>query len=258
MTSATTTDEATVAVEATTTEGDSVVIEGTVVEPTEGPAAGEESSSTAIAVQPAEVSDLSKGEARKLADKIKKGLNGAADLTERMNNSVETAAELMAEAYSKRIWLALGRDTWEDFVSSELGEVRVRLERGVRQGLVYRMVEQSHMSTRAIAPVFGVDQKTVSNDVRQIRRELGVEAPTKVRGKDDKEYAATQTRQRKPKPVTDRFAETADKVDKAIGDLVSFSTEEGFSEVAGEIAKAHRADLARWLDSLKGIQDRLQ
>lgn len=247
------------------------VIEGEIVDGTEGPAtdgppadqeapAGEDNSSGEVAVPAAQVekSDLTEKEARTLAGKIKKGLNGAADLTERMNKSVNDSVGLMSEAYSKRIWLALGQESWEDFVNAELGDVRVRLERGVRQSLAYQMAEQAHMTTRAIAPVFGVDQKTVSNDLRQVRRELGVEAPNKTTGKDGKKYDSTHTRTRKPRPVEERFAATVDKADVLVSDLVSLSVEDGFAEAAGAIAKSHRADIARMIDSLRGVQERLQ
>jgi len=247
----------------------SQVIEGEIVEATEGPSttedapAGEDNSSGEVAVPDApeaqvETSDLTEKEARTLAGKIKKGLNGAADLTERMNKSVDDSVGLMAEAYGKRIWLALGQASWEDFVNAELGEVRVRLERGVRQSLAYRMSETAHMTTRAIAPVFGVDQKTVSNDLRQVRRELGVEAPSRVTGRDGSSHPATVTRTRKPRPVEERFQTVIDKADELVQDLVALSVEDGFAEAAGAIAKAHRKDIARMIDSLRGVQERLQ
>lgn len=269
----TTTAEGTTNVAVETTEGQTVVLEGEIVASTDGPAtedteapeapAGEEKSSAAEVAQRAtkepEVSDLTEKEARKLADRIKRGLNGAADQLDRMNKTVEDSATLMAEAYSKRIWLALNEASWEDFVSAELGEVRVRLERGVRQSLAYRMAEEAHMSTRAIAPVFGVDQKTVSNDLRQVRKELGVESPAKVVGKDGKTYEdAPPAKPRKQKPVEERFAAVIEKADKFVGDLTALSVEDGFAEAAGAIAKLHRKDIARLIDGLKGVQDRLQ
>jgi hypothetical protein len=259
----TTTAESTTAADATAPE----VIEGEIVEGTEGPAtteaaAGEEKSSETEVARRAtkepETSDLTEKEARKLADRIKRSLTGAADVQDRLTKIVGDTYDLMTEAYTKKIHLALGQSSWEDFVNGELGEVRVRLERSVRAELSYRMKYEAHMSTRAIAPVFGVDQKTVSNDVNFVKRERGVpEGSTKVVGTDGKEQDATP-RPRKQKPVEDRFEVAIDKADKLVGDLVALSTEEGFAEAAGSIAKTHRATIARLLDSLKGVQDRLQ
>lgn len=253
-----------------TAEGTTVtatVVEGEVVASTTGPE-GEETSSVKgevvqITAPEAEVvtSDLSAKQARTLADRIKKGLSGAADLTDRMNKSVEDSANLMAEAFSKRIWLALELPDWESFVNAELGEVRVRLERSVRQSLVYRMSEAAHMSTRAIAPVFGVDQKTVSNDLRQVRRELGTDAPSKVAGTDGKVYdgeAVAAPKARKQKPVEDRFLSLLTKAETMVYDLTDLSTEDGFDQAAGQIARTALADLAKMVDNLRGIQDRLQ
>lgn len=245
-----------VKVETTAADGSPVVIEGEIV----GPAGEENSSPGTVAVPaPAEVitSDLTKGEARKLADRIKRNLSSSVDQAEKMNKSVEDAATLMIEAYSKRIWLALDEESWEDFVSEELGEVRFRLDRAVRQSLVYRMREEAHMSQRAIAPVFGIDQKTVSNDVRQMKRELGIEAPTKVVGKDGKVYDDGD-KPTKVKPIEQRFTVAVTKCETQVNALFDLSTEDGFAEAAGTIAKANRADLAKLIDSLKAVQERLQ
>ena len=253
------------------------VIEGEIVETTEGPQGdspapeGEETSSgadeapatEAASTEVAVVSDLTERQARTLADKIRKGLNGAADTTDKLNKQVGDAAELMAEAFEKRIWLALGEESWDDFVNKELGEVRVRLERSVRQTLVYQLnTGPAHMSTRAIAPVLGVDQKTVSNDLRQVKRELGVTVPTPVVGTDGKTYTEPSTpavpRQRRAKPIEDRFNTAIEKADAAVGDMVALSIEEGWDDAVGAVRKTHKAALARLIDSLKGVQDRLQ
>jgi hypothetical protein len=265
----------------TTTENTATeVIEGEIVDETQGPQAdaaapeadaaapeteapaGEDSSSGAEAAV-AVTSELSEKQARTLTEKIKRGLNGAVVTTDKLNQQVEGAAELMAEAYSKRIWLALGEESWDDFVGKELGEVRVRLERSVRQSLVYQLnAGPAHMSTRAIAPVLGVDQKTVSNDLRQVKRELGVTTPTPVVGQDGKTYTETSTptvpRQRRPKPILDRFEAAIEKADSAVGDLTALSVEDGWDDAVGDVRKAHKAALARLIDSLKGVQDRLQ
>jgi len=246
------------------------VIEGEIVDDTQGPqgdapeTSGEEGSSPAEGTEAqsaevAEVSDLTERQARSLTEKIKKGLTSAADTHDKLNKQVGDAAELMSEAYQKRIWLALDEESWEDFVNKELGEVRYRLERSVRQSLVYQLnAGPAHMSTRAIAPVLGVDQKTVSNDLRQVKRELGVTAAPVV-GTDGKNYteAATVPRPRKPKPIQDRFLAAIEKADQAVGDLVALSVEDGWDDAVGAVAKSHRKDIARLLDSLKGVQDRL-
>lgn len=201
--------------------------------------------------------ELSKAEARKLTAQIKKDLNSTATSAEAMNKALNEAADLMAEAYGKKVWLSLDFGSWEDYVAAELGEVRIRLERTVRQGLVYQMA-QKELSTRAVAAIIGVDQKTVSNDLRQIRRERGEDAPSTVKTRAGKTQKTATARKPRVKPIEDRFAAAIEKLDGPIGDLVSLSVEDGFDDVAGAIAKTHRRDVARLIDSLRGVQERMQ
>lgn len=257
----------------TTTENTTApnVIEGEIVDNTQGPQqgdatdkpAGEDSSSGAEITKPdeaPEVSELSEKQAKTLTERIKKGLTSAADTHDKLNKQVEDSASLMAEAFQKKIWLALDEASWDDFVAKELGEVRVRLERSVRQSLVYQLnTGPAHMSSRAIAPVLGVDQKTVVNDLRQVKRELNVDTASATVGTDGKVYSAEATsapRTRKPKPIEDRFNVAIEKADAAVGDLTSLSVEEGWDDVVGAVAKSHRASVARLIDSLRGVQER--
>lgn len=238
-------------------------LEGEVVPGTEGPATQESTD----APPPAEQADnavvgeivkpeLSKAEARKLTNQIKKDLNAGADTAEKMNAVMEEAADLMAEAFAKKVWLSLEHASWEDYVASELGEVRVRLERSMRQSLVYRMA-QKELSTRAVAAIIGVDQKTVSNDLRQVRREKGEDAPTAVKNRKG-QTQKTPKRTPKAKPVAERFTAIIEKLDGPVGDLVSLTVEDGFEAEAGAVAKAHRRDVARLIDSLTGVLNRMQ
>jgi DNA-binding transcriptional regulator YhcF (GntR family) len=200
--------------------------------------------------------ELSKAEARKLTTQIKKDLTAGADSAEKMNKSLEEAADLMAEAYGKKVWISLDHESWEAYVGAELGEVRVRLERGMRQSLVYRMA-QKELSTRAVGAILGVDQKTVSNDLRQMQRD-GYTLPDKVQTRKGTTAKKAAPRKAKVKPIADRFTAAIEKLDGPVGDLVALTVEDGFEAAAGEVAKRHRADVARMIDSLRGVQERMQ
>lgn len=251
-------------VDIVTVTGDVVEVETREVDtPADTPAAGEENSSPSTEVaKPAkkpETSDLSKAQARKLTKDITSAVTKAASAVESLHDLAARAADLMGEAYDKRAWIALDHPSWEDYVAAELGEGRVRLDRTIRQEITYRLAEQVKMSTRAIAPVLGVDQKTVSNDLRQVRRELGVETPTKVRGTDGKEYESAQEptarKPRKPsKPLDERWANVASQVFELLDQLRLFQAEEDYEALAGQIAKAHRQDFPKWLDTIKALQ----
>jgi len=253
-------------VEVVTLTGDVVEVETREVGGTAPPAdaAGEEKSSPGTEVakpaKPAkavEKSELTKAQARKLTNDIAKAVGKAADTAESLADLAAKASDLMAEAFQKKAYLALDFPSWEDYVHSELGEGRVKLDRTVRQEITYRLADQAKMSTRAIAPVLGVDQKTVSNDLRQVRRELGVEAAT-VQGTDGKNYSAPSTTERKPrkpsKPVNERWDAVASQVFELLDQLRSFQSEEDYESLAGQIAKAHRGDLPMWIDTIKALQ----
>lgn len=250
------------------TQDTAAPVEGEIVENTQGPAdtAGEENTSPATVPAPrveveveVEVSELTAKQAKALAERIKKGLTGAADSVEKMNKTVEDAATLMAEAFDKKIWLAMELPDWDAFVAAELGELRLRLERGVRRSLVYRMSDMAHMSTRAIAPVIGVDQKTVSNDLRYVRAELGIEAPAKVAGKDGKVYEGTDApKPRKVKPLADRFVSALTKAETGVYALIDLADEEGWDEAAPVIGKPGLADVKKMIDLLRSIEKQLE
>ena len=75
--------------------------------------------------------------------------------------------DLMAEvvkAYLGRVWLALGYESWADYIKGEFHHAPLYLPRDERQAVVALLRGQG-MSTRAIAPAVGADQATVSRDL---------------------------------------------------------------------------------------------
>lgn len=117
---------------------------------------------------------ISAQDARNLTDKIKAG----------------TAAlwELIKEAYASRAWASLGYASWDDYCTQEFGTSRIRLPREERREVVSSMREIG-MSTRAIGAAVGVNQKTISNDLRG--EEFSSPAP--VTGTDGKTYEGRRT-----------------------------------------------------------------
>lgn len=232
------------------------IIEGEVVgDVVDTPTAGEENPSpgtevaVATPVKPVEKSDLTEKQARALTDKLVKNLT--------------TSGELIMEAYTKRIWLALGHESWGDYLHVEVGEYRVRLPQQERRELAGRMKTEAKMSQHAIADALGWDQKTISNDLKALREVQGTgpggsAGDGQVVGQDGKVYAETHTRARKALPIEERFAQAVVRADKHVSDLIEISTEAGFADVAGSIAKTHRANMARMIDGLRGVQERYQ
>lgn len=106
------------------------------------------------------------------------GREEAERLTERIRHAAASFVEakekltrFIGEAQEGRAWEALGFRSWTEYVSQVFSDTPLmRLTRDERRELVAELSEAG-MSTRAIAPVIGADQKTVVNDRRAIQGE---------------------------------------------------------------------------------------
>ena len=76
----------------------------------------------------------------------------ARDLTNKIRLASETLIELVAEAYQGRVWLALGYDTWADYIAGEFEIAPLRCSREDRPVIV-KALRAFGLSSRAIAPV---------------------------------------------------------------------------------------------------------
>lgn len=107
---------------------------------------------------------LGRIEAERLTDRIRYTAMSVRD-------GVEKLQQLVTEAQEGQAHLALGYPSWTAYIADVMGEDPLRLrDREERREVVSWLAGQG-MSTRAIAPVVGVDQKTVSNDLRSPREE---------------------------------------------------------------------------------------
>lgn len=91
--------------------------------------------------EPTANTDLSEAEARKLNDKIKRGL-------------AVTWLQI-AQAYRGRIHLALGYPTWNDYLTEEFGGVRPLWVAREHRPQVVHSLRATGMSLRAIASTMG-------------------------------------------------------------------------------------------------------
>lgn len=130
----------------------------------------------------------------------------ARELTERIKSSAEGLFDLAVEAYHRQVWIALGYESWDDYLTGELGNVRLKLPREDRAEQVASLRERG-LSLRAIASVTGSDKNTVMNDLRQVS-ETHTPDPKPVTGRDGKTYTRKpKPSQPKPKPPVDVEAE---------------------------------------------------
>lgn len=114
---------------------------------------------------------------------------------DRVRGHVSAAREDLTALYVGRAWLALGFASWDELCDAHLG-ARIALPRSERREAVTEM-RQAGMSTRAIGSALGVDQKTISNDLRS--EELSsVEQPARVISLDGRERPAVAFREPAP------------------------------------------------------------
>ncbi len=172
---------------------------------------------------------LTEPEARSLTGQIRSLGEAIADRVDLLVDRIRQARE--GEAHT-----ALGYKTWTEYVSTEFAGVLPRLEREPRRELVAALTATG-MSTRAIAPVAGVSQKTVDRDARageshdspelgpalatvsasSVEQKIAAIPTNNVVGIDGKSYPRPEPRKerrpsRSPLPESDRRA-----VDKQVG-----------------------------------------
>lgn len=117
----------------------------------------------------AEVSYLDVEAAQRRAERIRFHATNANEAMQSLQKLVHTARELDDH-------VTLGYASWTAYIRDLFGDEPLRLARDVRRELVAELADAG-MSTRAIAPIVGVSQRTVANDVSNIAQ-VGGEAPS--------------------------------------------------------------------------------
>ena len=148
---------------------------------------------------------LDEAAARRLTERIRLTVDA-------INGQVEKLADLVRQAYEGRAWATLGYDSWQAYVEAEIP--RVRLDRVERRELVADLADAG-MSTRAIAPVVGADQSTVTRDLATRDANASPE-PRQVTGIDGKTYTAAP----RTTPVEEPQGEVDDDEDVVEAELV--------------------------------------
>lgn len=85
-----------------------------------------------------------------------------------VREGVEKIATLVAEARDNNDHIALGYPSWTAYLSDVLGKQPIRLGADERRELVGFLAGEG-MSTRAIAPIVGVSERTAAYDAAQTR-----------------------------------------------------------------------------------------
>lgn len=115
-------------------------------------------------------------------------------LTERIKSKMGDLMLDVVKAHQGRAWIALGYEAWPDYIKGEFGHAPLSLPREQRRAVVALLRGQG-MSTRAIAPALGVDNKTVHNDLSTVENSTVDDEYVPVTGLDGRvrDYSVTCT-----------------------------------------------------------------
>jgi hypothetical protein len=111
-------------------------------------------------------------------------------VTERIKSKMGDLMSEIAQAWIGRAWIALDYESWADYIKGEFNHAPLALPSAERKA-VTALLRGQGMSTRAIAPAFGVDQKTVVNDLSGEEFSSPDSEFVQVTGLDGKTYTVT-------------------------------------------------------------------
>lgn len=94
-------------------------------------------------------------------------VNEARDITNKIRQNLAVAVVQIKKAFSGRAWIALGYESWNDYCTTEFGDV-LRLGRDDRRELVLDLADAG-MSTRAIAAATGTSKSTIAVDLTGVQ-----------------------------------------------------------------------------------------
>lgn len=211
------------------------------------------------------VEQMTRVEAERITARIADKLDGIAD-------NIEQVMPLIREALTREAWKPLGYSGATAYVSERFAGAFERLPAAVRQPIVSEL-SSAGMSTRAIAPIVGVSQKTVVKDTQVIPEVSPAPAlefvdtrtgeihnePAKVTGMDGKQYTKPAPVER-PEPATprrralpDAFFDAAYDLDKNVERLHRLVEDDRFPANKEQVARKHANDLSRTADVLADV-----
>ncbi|AMS04626.1 hypothetical protein DUY81_08610 [Acidipropionibacterium acidipropionici] len=141
------------------------------------------------------VDPMGRVEAERITTRIADLLDGIAD-------NIDQVIPLIREALTRQAWAALDYNGPSDYISERFSGALQRLSPEVRRPFAAEL-SAAGMSTRAIAPIVGVDQSRVARDVQVMRSaspaasgttEHGLPTTDRIVGMDGKQYRRPEPR----------------------------------------------------------------
>lgn len=227
---------------------------------------------TVVNVETGELVEFDRAAAERRAERITLRLDAIAD-------NYRAVLPMIREAIEKRDDIALGYRSPGDYVSDRFGQSLAGLGIEVRRAVVGELTEAG-LSTRAIAPVVGVDPKTIRNDLRSggdmsspepeptdvVDADLiddepeahddepaPAPAPPPVVGRDGKTYKRPEPKASPRKPLTDSFFRRTHEARKTVESLARLVEDDRFPQNAEKVAASYRNDLLGIRDLLEQV-----
>ena len=171
------------------------------------------------------------------------GMNDLASAARDINDRIERYAAEAVRLWSLRAWEVLGHKSWAECVE-ERG-AQLRLPRADRRELVALLADEG-MSSRAIAPVVGASQRTVSNDLSE---QSCSDAPRTVKSLD----GVDRTFRPRPEPPHTVNTDTGEVIDKSTGEVITHLPDhDAVARESNAIENvAHMTDTLRRLSALR-------
>lgn len=216
------------------------------------------------------VEQMTRVEAERITARIADKLDGIAD-------NIEQVMPLIREALTREAWKPLGYSGATAYVSERFAGAFGRLPAAVRQPIVSEL-SSAGMSTRAIAPIVGVSNKTVHQDMQVLPRvtpgptpefvdtrtgEIRDEPapkPATVTGMDGKQYTRPmppETPAPRPDPITTQFTSAIADLNRVLDKLHRIHTNDNFNTNKEKINDRHKADLTRAIEELDQLRSHL-
>lgn len=175
----------------------------------------------------------------------------ASEHTKKIRAWAEFGWQLIADAYQRRAWAALGYQTWDSYCNGEFPSVHLRLPREDRQQVVTSL-RDAGLSTRAIAAATGLSKDTVNRTPQPSG--VSNETTERVTGVDGKSYSPSH-----PRPVPPIKPDTPPREPRPAAFTSPFRpaplTEPTPVEEPGTGQQQPDPAVAEWVGSSSAVQD---
>lgn len=171
-------------------------------------------------------------------------------------DNFDAVMPMIREALSLGDHETLGYRSPGEYISDRFGKALSRIPTVMRREVVQEL-SAAGMSTRAIAPVVGVDQKTVVRDLARGEAHASPEPDPNVFGLDGKAYPRTERRAAPRKKLPDAAYDTMRDLGKATERLERIVRDERFDLDREAIRERLGADLKRYHSTLWRVRQAL-